>query len=253
MDTEIETHTIAGHQFDLPKLPTEHLAGASYLAHVKLAASIDEAYTLGKTVTSNSHLSDEGKHAQLAPIGEKAWGTLLQAREELDYEAARLDARQAELEAVPPVANPTQQGIDAEARSWWRGLPNEERLALMQSLADEGETGHNTFTKYNDLWQALLRSPIPLPDHEVEFVGDIWKRIRRLDNPVEFSRIQTERNALEWAEQALAHDQGILRRVTGWNDKRLADLAVSSGKERAAARLGVTPDDLALAQLRKRT
>ena len=252
MNTETEEHTLANHKFQLPRLPTEHFKGAAHMTHIKLAAAIDEAFNAGEAISNDSHLSDEGKAAKLDPISEKAWSTLMQSREDLDNEAARLNSEQEALEAVPPVANPVQQGIDAEARAWWRGLSPGDRNKLLQSMADEGETGHATFTKYNQLWQALLRTPIPLPDHEIAFVDDIWRRLRRLDNPVEYSRIQSERNALEWAERSIAHQHGILSRVTGWNIKRVADLAVKAGKEKVAVRLGVQPHELALAKLRNR-
>ncbi|TAN27278.1 MAG: hypothetical protein EPN31_12145 [Castellaniella sp.] len=249
-----ETHTVAGHSFDLPQLATENIQSAPSLAFMGAAAELDDFGKAARKIADDDLLSEAGKAAKAAPLAARTWQKVIDARASLDTFAATIDQREAALYAVPSLDDGASAVAieDREARDWWRSLPAEGRLKMLSGLQTVGDDGEATFTRYSRLWVSLLRSPIPLPDHELAVVRDVWNSLRRIEKPSEYESILNDRNVLTWAMRGLAHLQGIASQATGWTLDQVADLvAGDDAREKVAAKMGVTHHQIHMAQIRK--
>jgi hypothetical protein len=74
----------------------------------------------------------------------------------------------------------------------------------------------------------------------------IWKTTCRTRNVGEALAIDTERNAMEWGQSAMAHVTAALKTLTMWMAPRIS-LFVASDKSRtdAAPLMGISPMELA--------
>ena len=241
MTTEI--HTLPnGAQFGTPKLPNE-LVGCP--AHMTFAGAHAEIFSLSEQVLrieANTDWSPSGRERQLTPLHRNMWATVAGAHAAINAIEAQADADEAVLLRVPDVHSLALAvaAEDGEARAWWRSQPAEERMRILNAMRDDEAEGH----KFKRLQLALLRTPIPMPDHELKFIRDLWATSCRLDNPGEALRIDHTRAAVEWARGAVAHLHGHTARVTGWTRETQAEY-LADGCAKVAAHMGFTPSELA--------
>ena len=142
------------------------------------------------------------------------------------------DARELAFISVPKL-DPSASAFaveDAEARQWFRGQSDKHRVAIMSGMQDSEQEG----AKYSRLQIALLRSPIPLPDVDAELMAKIWKTTCRTRNVGEALAIDTERNAIDWGQSAMAHLYAALKTLTLWMAPKVA-LFIAADKTRASA------------------
>lgn len=232
---ETEVINLAGRTLEVPRLQTADLAAPPVVAATKAPAAVDSLDKGTRKVQADVYLSPEGKAAKTGPLQAQAWDDILQARAELDMLAAEADADEAQLYELPSISTPAEVAGDTEARTWWRSLPAVERGKLLRKLGDDGAEGQEAFQKYSRLWQALLRSPIPLPEHETQFVRDVWQRICRVEHVGEYVEIQHRRQLLERSERVFGHAVGIASAATGWRKAQVRERAKAKASDAPSA------------------
>lgn len=242
------TITAAGYSFqhnDPAKARVEGTVPATVFG-IALAA-VNEAASKRATVMQDSDLSPQGRERRLKPIYETAWATLAAGYIRLTEFDAATDNREALLLAVPtldPSAS-AHAAIDAEARAWYRGLPIGDRTQVMNAMQNDPEAGK----RYERLQISLLRTPVPLPDHEAAFFASLWKQTKRLDSPAEAISIDADRSASVYGWRGLGHIQGVLAGVSGWSRAELLNwLVLDASRIGAAKGLGYGGMELAAAK-----
>lgn len=243
----MEKFTIGKHSFEVPTLPEgdELNARSPKSARAAVGALQDVLVDLER-VTSDPNLSQVGRDAQARPLREGIVRGIANmsalAREDL----AEAEKRDAELTQVPQL-HPTAGAVaaeDAEARAWWRALSAAERARIMRELADSPSAAQ----KYLRLQLALLRSPVPLPDLEIQHVAQLWKQTQRLNDPGEALAIDSLHRAHDWSERVLGHVAGIASNSIGLSRTDILDVLATAGGP-ALEGAGVFGfDDAAIAQ-----
>ena len=241
-DGRLQVVMNSGHAFELPMLPELDRDESSAIIFRATAGIISELSAEMKAVDRDETLSDIGKQQRLDPLREKAVTAVAASWANLAPFEKHLDEREAALLAVPQVdASHAAAAIeDREIRDWWRSLPTDERLKMLEKVTTE--PGHERIEL------ALLRSPIALADHETRAIREAWDKARRLENPAEALAIDAGRRALDWSRQGLAHVAGIAAAVTGWQPERVLRAVRSSPEDhirRGATAWGFGPMELA--------
>lgn len=183
-------------------------------------------------VNNDPNLSQLGRTTKTQVLAERAWAVLVSGYVGLANFSASTDAREQSLIAVPKL-DPSASAVateDVEARTYFRNLPDKQRMAIMAGMENDAATG----AKYSRLQIALLRSPVPLPDADTDLMAKIWKTTCRTRNVGESLAIDTERNAMEWCQAALAHLYAALKTLTLWMAPQIA-LFIAADKTRASA------------------
>ncbi|HQQ70057.1 MAG TPA: hypothetical protein PLL92_07070 [Alicycliphilus sp.] len=242
-NTETETHTLPGNAaFTTPRLPTGLIGCQSHMAFASAHAEVSSFIEQVLRIEADTDWSPTGRERQTAPLQSSLWTAVANAHAVLNGIEEQTDADEAALLRLPAVHELALAvaAEDGEARAWWRSQTPEERTKLLAAMGDDEATGH----KFKRLQLALLRSPIPLPDHEVQFVRELWTQSCRLDNPGEALRIDHMRASVEWARTAVGHLQGNVARVTRWQREAQAEF-LANGNEKAALKMGFSPRELA--------
>ena len=145
------------------------------------------------------------------------------AVERLDKETS---AREAALFAVPGI-DPTHTAMaieDREIRDWLRSMTRGDRLAILQRASATGQTPWRMLL-------AMLRSPIPMIDGEMELARDMWQSVKRKANPAEAVVIDNRRASAEWTRRGLSIVGGLGKVAVGWDRNRVLKQIVTSPNE----------------------
>ena len=242
-NTETETHTLPGNaEFTTPRLPTGLIGCQSHMTFAGAHAEVSNLIEQVLRIEADTDWSPAGRERQTAPLQNSLWAAVANGHSDLNEIEAQIDADEAALLRLPGVHELALAvaAEDGEARAWWRSHSAEERTRMLAEMRDDEATGH----KYKRLQLALLRSPVPMPDHEVQFVRELWTQSCRLDNPGEALRIDHMRASIDWARTAMGHLQGHVARVTRWQREAQAEF-LANGNEKAALRMGFSPRELA--------
>jgi hypothetical protein len=174
------------------------------------------------TIAGDRYLSDIGRAKKLEPIQTNLVLRVAHVDNQLDVEGRHFDKLEQELMAVPRIEQTyTVAAIeDREIRDWWRQQPAKERAEMLKRI--ESEPGHERFLI------AMMRSPVPQLDHEVNFVADVWKRMKRLESPGKALAIDRGRANVEWARRGLGHVAGMSKMMLKWDDNRIARTMLTS-------------------------
>ena len=224
----MQKFTIGKHTFEVPELREGdelHATGPN-AARTVVDALQDALAEIGR-VMNDPHLSPVGKDAKARPLREGIILGIAAIARMAEDDLAEAKKRDAELTQVPginlldsPVAI-----MDSEARAWWRSQPPEARSKIMQALQDDPAAAQ----KYERLQLALLRSPVPLPDLEIQHIGELWKQTKRLDNPAEALAIDSLHRAHDWSERVMGHVAGIAATAVGLSRAEILDTLVAAG------------------------
>jgi hypothetical protein len=173
-------------------------------------------------IANDRDLSDAGRAKKLEPLQTNLLPRMAHVDAQLDRNASHFDKREQELLEVPIIeqSHEVMAIQEREIRDWWRQQSAEERSRLLKRV--ESESGHERFIL------AMLRSPIPQLDGEVQFVSSVWQRLRRLDNPGEVLAIDRGRANVEWARRGVAQVAGLTKTMLKWDNQRIARTILSS-------------------------
>ena len=185
-------------------------------------------------IVGDATLSTVGKEQKLDPERQKLVEQLAASAASLDEEVAHANRLEAKLTAVP-MLDPTHSVMaaeDRERRDWWRSQSAQDRAALLKQI-DDDPAGNEP------LMAALLRSPVPMLDHEKAFVRTIWNRTRRLANPTDAVVIDNARAATDWARRGLLQVAAIGRNELGWDHARVLRTVLTCPNEKVQRGAGV--------------
>lgn len=216
--------SIGKQTFELPDLEGETLPHLAFLTAFDAAKSF---HTKKDAITGNTHLSDTGRAAQIAPLIDRLWDQILVSTENLEQERSHWNKREDELFAVGSPESSNEISRESEIRAWWRNQSADVRLKIMKDV----EAG----PEHAELVRALLRSPVPDSiDLEKRHFRELHNQIVRLDNPGEWMAIESGRRALDWAQRGMGHVVGISYGATGWDGSAVLRQALKTGREMAA-------------------
>lgn len=249
-------YTIAGHAIDMGATPEGIGNTPLHPAVTATFGALTDFDGAKRAIEGDPNLTEIGRAAKLAPLQDSLWETLVAAASLRTSFANEIDRREVALLAIPKL-DPAASAVaveDAEARAWWRGLDHKGRADVLRTLANDDPEGVG-FERYGRLWLALLRSPIPLPDRDLDVVRSLWERDRRAGNPAEAAYIERGRAALAWFDRAFGQAHGVSAGLTGWGRGRVAEwLASNPVRTKHAGAFGFSPRDMANAEalLRRR-
>jgi hypothetical protein len=209
-------------EFSMPAIPESEAHTLPVLKFNAAVKALGDYADKASAIVGDRELSDLGRTKRLEPLQTQLVLQMAGADAQLDREVAHFDKRESDLLAVPKL-DPTHAAVaveDRELRGWWRQQSAEERSAHLQRIASE--PGHER------LMIAMMRSPVPQLDHEVKFIADVWKSVKRLDNPGEALAIDQGRSNLEWARRGVAQVAGLTRMALQWDDKRVVRTVLNS-------------------------
>lgn len=183
----------------------------------------------------DDNLSDAGRERKVAPLRAEAIKVVADAWAGISSYEAHIDKLEAALIKLPEL-DPTHSAAaveDREVRDWWRALPAQDRLKLLERI--DNESGHER------LMIALLRSPVPQMqlDHEVEIVRGVWRRSARLNDPVAAERVDSGRIAIDWARRGAAQLGAVGMRALGIERDMALQTIVASDDQRTLSGFGV--------------
>ena len=205
-------------QFEIPTLPAtlkdtvpSIMFSASLSALVRLAESATQ-------ISRDPDLSAAGKQKKLEPFQKDAVTILARADAMFDTEEPLLAKREADLYAVPQIhpSDAATAVVDREVRDFWRSQSGQHRADFLNRIREEPGKHERTMV-------AMLRSPVPQLDHEVQFITDTWRTSKRLASPDVASAIDADRACLAWARASTAHVAGITKRALQWDHKKIVD------------------------------
>ena len=212
---------VAGRPLVLNPLP-DSLKNHPAVATANLALDkVDELHQVREAVMSDPTLSPLGKSAKLAkPISNMLRAVAgASAVNAISGESA--DKREADMLAVPELAKTDAPGaaIDVEVRQWWRALPANERLQMLQKF--------NESPDHQRIEAALLRSPVALADPELLSIRDGWNRQARMNNQNDAFAIDRDRHAIAWSDAAIGHAAGIATSMAGMDRQSMLHTIVT--------------------------
>lgn len=225
-----------GREATLPPIPEPNVVSEPVELFKSAGRLVTEAAEKIDGITSDAHLSAEGKAARSDPLRADALGRVAAASAQLTMFERGVDAREQALYAVPEL-DPSAAAVaieDREMRDWWRSLPTRERKEMLDHIKDAPD-------QHQRLAIALLRAPAPLAalDHELKVIGDVWRQSRRAADLARAAQLDFERASVEFAREGLAHMAGITRSMTGWNGDRTLRALLTSPLEPAREGWGV--------------
>lgn len=227
---------------DMAASPVNHFHGSMLI--------LESLARVQRDVAQDADLTAVGKANKLAPRIPEAWDMVASTYAAMDAMESDLAKRTADLEAVPRLHD-TASAVaveDREARDWWRAQSIQARTKILDQIAND-EAAHK---KYERLQLALLRSPIPLPDEEVGTVRNLWRQLKRIENPAEAQAIDQGHRTVEWVRRGAAHLQAIANQMTGWDKDKLADFLIQDDKRMKVARhLDITTGHIEMAKSRR--
>lgn len=209
-------------RFAMPPLHESERQCLSIVMFDSAVHGLGEYLDAAPAILNDRELSELGRTKKIEPLQAKLVLGTVQVDTMLDRDEAHFDKLERELLAVPKLeATYTAMAVeDAEARSWWRSQPAEERAKLMKRI--ESEPGHER------LMIALMRSPVPQLEHEVQFVADVWKRLKRQDNPGQALAIDRGRANVEWARRGVRQVAGLAKNALKWDEQRILRTVLTS-------------------------
>lgn len=240
---DTETHAIGGNKvFQMPVKPeilTENIALLTFPAAKETA---DNYLGAREAILADQRLSDLGKQERIEPLTEIALTLLGGHAENLAAFEFHLEGVDAELLAVDEPTTPYGISREKEVREWWRGLNDKQRLAVLDQFQDHPE-------KYRGVIDALLNSPLPaeLKNHELDFVRETHRKVRRLARPDLANRLDEGRISLAWAKRGLAHILGHMGREPGFSREATLTHHAAKGNKSALDALGFSPSEIELA------
>jgi len=209
-------------RFVMPPLHESERQCLSIVMFDSAVQGLGEYIDNAPAILNDRELSELGRTKKLEPMQIKLVLGTAHVDAQLDRDAAHFDKLEQELLAIPKL-EPTFTAMaveDGEARAWWRAQPAEERAKLLKRI--ESEPGHER------LMIALMRSPVPQLEHEVKFVANLWKRLKRLDNPGQALAIDRGRANVEWARRGVAQVAGLTKNALQWDDQRIVRTMLKS-------------------------
>jgi len=219
------THVLAGDstvQFNMQPLDPKHAAVSADVVGQFNATmtTLDTYMALAKESRARVDLSHIGKERLLEPVQAKLIETIATSGGALNAREAQVNAREAELCAVPPM-NPAHAAVaveDREIRDWLRA---QDMSTVTRLLIEPGN---------ERLKLAVLRSPIPQSDAVVTLARDAWKEARAQANLNEWVGLTSVRASITWARRGVANVAGLTRGLLSkeWNEARILRSIVTS-------------------------
>jgi hypothetical protein len=209
-------------KFAMPPLHESERQCISIVMFDSAVQGLGEYLDAAPAILNDRELSELGRTKKLEPLQAKLVLGTAHVDAQLDRDAAHFDKLEQELLAVPKLeATYTAMAVeDREIRDWWRAQPVDERNKMMKRI--ESEPGHER------LMIALMRSPVPQLEHEVQFVADVWKRLKRQDNPGQALAIDRGRANVEWARRGVSQVAGLTKNALQWDDQRIVRTVLTS-------------------------
>lgn len=158
-------------------------------------AALDKAI---HTIQDDQRLSEFGREERLAPLKEKALGTLGFLMNDLGEHEAKLEQQEAQRYAVPPApgiaGNFGSELRENEIRNQLRAKSPEEQRVMFQNLNDGSADP--------SLVLAVLHSPVGFGLLE-EVAKNGWRKNIDDHDPVGLERLNLEKRSIEWARRSL--------------------------------------------------
>lgn len=209
-------------RFAMPPLHESERQSLSIVMFDTAVQGLGEYLDAAPAILNDRELSELGRTKKIEPLQTKLVLGTAYVDAQLDRDAAHVDKLERELLAVPKLEQTyTAMAIeDREIRDYWRQQPAEERAKLLKRI--ESESGHER------LMIALMRSPVPQLEHEVQFVADVWKRFKRQENPGQALAIDRGRANVEWARRGVRQVAGLVRNVLKWDEQSIVRAVLTS-------------------------
>lgn len=188
-------------------------------------------------------LSSYGRANALEPLQKDLAQTVAFSFDSVMKLRKAADHEEATMLKVPDITNGYEAPIDIEIRTWWRGLDQESRTQQLHAMLHDPAQGR--------VLTALMRSPIPGNSAEMEQVFEIWSESRRSVNPAKALAIDTDKEAAEWAMNALRMAAAVIVSIVGMKVQDLLTLVLAdeSAEAEAGAQVFAAPPEIARVQM----
>lgn len=224
-DANGETHyTLPGSygRFAMPPLHDSERQTLSILMFDVSVQGLGEYLDSAPAILNDRDLSELGRIKKLEPLQTKLVLGTAHVDAQLDRDAVHFDKLEKELLAIPTL-DPSHAAMAIESREirdWWRQQSPKEQSKLLKRV--ETEPGHEKFML------ALMRSPVPQLDDHVKVVTDVWKRLKRLDNPGKALEIDRGRENVKWARRGVLQVAGLAKNALNWDERRIVRAVLNS-------------------------
>lgn len=171
---------------------------AAHAVHLAFEALSDLAGVVAD-VGADPDLSPAGRSRRVAEAAKPALAAISIASSRIERFAAEIDKREDKLLAVP-TEHPTELPVllrQQEVRTWFRGLPTDQQMALVAKWTAAPAT-------YDEALTALLQSPVPREDAVQKVLREAWAAARRKAFPEFAAQIEQDRRSVEWGRLQVA-------------------------------------------------
>lgn len=178
-------------------------------------------------IHADRDLSSYGRANALAPLQKDLAQTVAFAFDSVVKLRRAAEHEEATMLKVPDISNGYQAPIDIEIRTWWRGLDPVKRTQELAALRSDPTHGA--------VLTALMRSPIPTSSAEMEQIFEIWREGRRSVNPTKSLAIDADKEAAEWAMNALRMAAVVITNMVGMKVQDVLALVLADDSPDAEA------------------
>lgn len=193
-------------------------------------------------IQSDQRLSEVGKKERIDPVRLEGLSQIAGLSTQVDDFEAHTNQMEAQLHKVPAL-DPAHHAMaleDREIRDWLRSQAGADRAGVLQRMAsDPGQ---------ERLLLAILRSPIPQSDHEVELARTAWNRRAAERDPAMALAVEQRRSVIEWSRSGLAQVAALALNHSRIEGRQVLRLILSSSNEvrkKGVGVFGFKPADVA--------
>jgi hypothetical protein len=172
-------------------------------------------------ILSDARLSASGRVEKLREPRTAAIKAIATAGRDIAANGSTLDAREA-AHLQPSAIDMQTELQHRERRDHFRTLPANKRTPLLESMAQG---------KADPLLEALVRSPVPLEDHEAALVQSAWRDAVARREPKRAAELQAARANHDWAQSVVAAAAQYAPRSTMLTPAEITDAARGTGGE----------------------